>query len=171
MPKFQNQPAKNAIHGRLQGISGAIAKSGKQKKRIKRLEKLIWNLRDRIDRHDKWEVRQEHRLRALEAAHRYHYWRQHPWLPRVLMYGITPSSLRFNNSEFAVKALRKAGYDKVSDVIDVKPSGGLQPYEIIHSLLVDEHRNDPDNMPEPPDPEEVEEFVIIAQQLIAPKSN
>ncbi|MEM7641643.1 MAG: hypothetical protein AAF366_03870 [Pseudomonadota bacterium] len=191
MPNFENQPAKNAFHGRLKDIADATrdAKSG----RIDRVERDIlvltekvarqdgWKdlidaqskhiamLADRIVNHDRWELHQERRLQALEARHRYQYWHLHPWVPRVLMYGINPSSLKFNASEVYVRGLRKAGYESVQDLLAVKPEGDKKRAEIVHAQLAKAYQDDPDNMPDPPDPEEVEEVMIIAQQMIDQK--
>ncbi|MEM7489376.1 MAG: hypothetical protein AAF390_09665 [Pseudomonadota bacterium] len=191
MPNFENQPARNAFHGRLKDIADATRdaksdridgierdirvlteKAARQdgwKDLIDAQAKHIAALTDRLADHDRWEWRQEHRLRALEARHRHQYWHLHPWVPRVLMYGISPSSLRFNASEPAVRGLRKAGYESVQDLVAVTSDGDRTPAKVVHAALAKLHEDDPDNVPAPPDPEEVEDVMTVAQQLIEQK--
>ncbi|WP_299822746.1 hypothetical protein [uncultured Jannaschia sp.] len=191
MTDFEKQPVRNAIHGRLKAI--ADANRNAKSDQVGQLEKTLLALMEKVARqegwkdlidaqgtdvalltdwiagHDKRLACQELRLQTLEARHRYRRWLLHPWVPRVLMYGISPSSLKFNASEVCVRGLRKAGYESIQDLLAVKPDKDRKPAKIVHAELAKAHQDDPDNVQEPPAPEEVEEVMIIAQRMIEQK--
>lgn len=114
---------------------------------------------------------QELRIARLEAHHWHTHWRYKRWVPRALMFGISPSSRKFVASEPAVASLRQLGYEGIDQMLEVRGTAELDPPAVIHSKWADEHKKRPDKISEPPELTEIEEFWKIAQEMMRPEAD
>lgn len=113
----------------------------------------------------------DYRIARLEAQHLHALWQRRQRVPRMMIYGISPTRRSFVASEPSVSAIRAAGYQTIDDLIAEQPTASEDAADVAYAKVVAAHRADPSKVEAPPDAEEFRDFFRICQEMVNPTSD